>query len=43
MKYTAEFDRGKYDCAGEDQQEFLNDRPVLSSERAPHMNKPTTV
>jgi hypothetical protein len=28
------------DCAGEDQQQFVNDRPVLSSERVP---KPTNV
>jgi hypothetical protein len=42
------------DCAGEDQQQFnrpklvmtmtaVNDRPVLSSERAPHIEKTATV
>jgi hypothetical protein len=30
------------DCAGEDQQQ-INDRPILSSKRAHHINKPSTV
>jgi hypothetical protein len=31
------------DCAGEDPAEVVNDKPVISSERAPYINKPTTV
>jgi hypothetical protein len=31
------------DCVGEGQEQLLNDRPVLSSERAAHINKPATV
>jgi hypothetical protein len=31
------------DCAGEAQQQLLNYRPALSSERALHINKPVTV
>jgi hypothetical protein len=30
-------------CAGEDQPQFVNNIPVLSSERAPHINEPATV
>jgi hypothetical protein len=32
------------DSTGEDQQQlYVNDRTVLSSERVPHINKPATV
>jgi hypothetical protein len=31
------------DCTGEGQQQIVNDRSVLSSEREPHINKPATV
>jgi hypothetical protein len=33
----------KNDYAGEDPAAIVNDRPILSSERAPHVNKPATV
>jgi hypothetical protein len=31
------------DCTGEGQQEFVKDRPGLSSERVPQIKKPATV
>jgi hypothetical protein len=44
VKYGRESHGPENDCAGDVRPAaIVNDRPVLSSERAPHTNKPATV